>query len=218
MARLAQAVGLGAAEHLLGDVPAADLVGAAVNLGLEPGDQVVTSDTLAARPRNGGGADGARTATEVLFEHHEMLRRLFGRILAMPGGTPERHDLMRTLAAELDIHEAIEDAVFYPAVRPVSEDVEIAYAEHGVLADLLAATVKLPLGRPEFEEHLRALHAAFLHHAGSEERSMFKEAERLSDAELRALGGKLDAMLDHERTSRFRRAFRDLKISLLEGV
>ena len=188
----------------------------------EPGDQVVTSDTLAVRPRGEGEADGTdaphRTATEVLSEHHEMLRRLFGRVMAMPGDTPQRHELMRTLAAELDIHETIEDAIFYPAVRPVSEDTEIAYAEHGVLADLLAATVKLPLGKPEFEEHLRALHAAFNHHAGSEERSMFVEAGRLSDGELRALGRKLDAMLDQERTSRFRRAFRDFKISLLEGV
>lgn len=192
----------------------------------EPGDHVVTSDTLAARPRNEGRHEGGtngtgtphRTATEVLGEHHEMLRRLFERTLATPGDTPQRHELMRTLAAELDIHEAIEDAVFYPAVRPVSEDVEIAYAEHGVLADLLAATVKFPLGGAEFEEHLRALHAAFLHHAGSEERSMFVEADRLSDAELRELGRKLETMLDEERTSRFRRAFRDLKISLLEGV
>ena len=189
----------------------------------EPGDHVVTLDTLAGRPGREsrvGDGEGAshRTATEVLLEHHEMLRRLFGRILATSGGAPQRHELMRLLASELDIHEVIEDAIFYPAVRPVSEDTEIAHAEHGVLADLLAATVKLPLGSAEFEEHLRALHAAFLHHAGSEERSMFIEAERLSDGELRDLGHKLDAMLDNERTSRFRRAFRDLKISLLEGV
>jgi len=185
----------------------------------EPGDHVVTSDTLAGRPRHGIG-DGVphRTATEVLGEHHEMLRRLFGRTLALPGDTAQRHELMRTLAAELDIHEAIEDAIFYPAVQAVSEDVDIAYAEHGVLADLLAATVKFPLGSAEFEEHLRALHASFLHHAGSEERSMFVEAGRLSDGELRALGHKLETMLDNERTSRFRRAFRELKISLLEGV
>ena len=103
-------------------------------------------------------------------------------------------------------------------MRPVSEDAEIAHAKHGVLADLLAATVKLPLGGPGSEEHLHALHAAFPHHAGSEKRSMFVEAERLSDAERRELGRKLDTMLDDERTSRFCRAFRDLKVSLLEGV
>ena len=47
---------------------------------------------------------------------------------------------------------------------------------------------------------------------------MFVEAGRLSDGELRALGHKLETMLDNERTSRFRRAFRELKVSLLEGV
>lgn len=194
----------------------------------EPGDSVVTADSLARLPAgelrqdddaaHGVSDHGSRTAIEVLFEHHELMRRLFERTLATPGDNPQRHELMRTLASELDIHEAIEDAIFYPAVQPVSEDVEIAYAEHGVLADLLAATVKFPTTSPEFDAHLRALQAAFLHHAGSEERSMFVEAARLSDTRLRALGHELDTMLDTERTSRFRHAFRQLKISLLETV
>ena len=37
------------------------------------------------------------------------------------------------------------------------------------------------------------------------------------DARLRALGAELEAMLETERTSRARRAFRTLKIRLLEG-
>ncbi len=189
----------------------------------EPGDHVVTAEALARRPVDDGqeaAGDGLshRTATEVLFEHHEMLRRLFERTLATPGDDPRRHELMRTLASELDIHEVIEDAIFYPAVHPVSEDVDIAYSEHGVLADLLAATVKLPIASLEFGEHLLALQAAFLHHAGSEERSMFVQAQRLSEGRLRELGHELETMLDNERTSRFRRAFRELKISLLEKV
>ncbi len=193
----------------------------------EPGDHVVTPESLEAQPvkrvskpargvpRTGAG-EPSRTATEVLFEHHELMRRMFEKMLATAGEDADRHALMRALAAELDIHEAIEDAIFYPAVRGVSEDTEIAYAEHGVLADLLAATVKLPLGGAPFREHLEALQAAFLHHAGSEERSMFLEAERLSDARLRQLGAELDEMLESERTSRFRTAFRSMKLSLLE--
>ena len=188
----------------------------------EPGDPAVTSESLAAQARGPAHAalDGAagRTATEVLYEHHELMRRMFDKMLATSGADADRHALMRALAAELDIHEVIEDAIFYPAVRGVSEDTEIAYAEHGVLADLLAATVKLPLAGAAFREHLEALHAAFLHHAGSEERSMFREAERLDDARLRALGTQLEAMLESERTSRFKAAFRSLKLSLLENV
>jgi len=151
----------------------------------------------------------------VLFEHHELLRRMFRRIEDMPPDDPQRRDVMRTLASELEIHEHIEDEVFYPAVRPVSEDISVAYAEHQQLADLLAATLKLPTSSPEFDEYLRALHKAVDHHASSEERSMFLEAQRLGDRRLRELGHQLEMMLEDQRTSRFQRTFRELKISLL---
>jgi hypothetical protein len=129
---------------------------------------------------------------------------------------PERRDLMRLLASELEIHEHIEDEIFYPAVRPVSEDVPVAHAEHQQLADMLAATLRLNTATPAFDAHLRALHEAVDHHAGSEERSMFREAQRLGDARLRELGAELEALLEEERESRARRAYRDLKIRILE--
>jgi hemerythrin superfamily protein len=125
---------------------------------------------------------------------------------------------MRTLASELEIHEYVEDHIFYPAVHPVSEDVPLAHSEHRQLADLLARTLKLSTSSLEFEEHLRALHAAMDHHAGSEETSMFREAQRLGDARLRDMGQALERMLEEQRTSRAQRMFHDLKIRLLEGL
>ena len=188
----------------------------------EPGAAAVTSGDLvrAARAEETSGEDAplGRKADEVLFEHHELLRRLFRRIEDMSPEDPQRRDLLRTLASELEIHEHIEDEIFYPAVRPVSEDVPVAYAEHQQLADLLAATLKLSTSSPEFEEHLRTLHKAVDHHATSEEHSMFREAQRLGERRLRQLGHALEEMLEEQRTSRFQRAFRELKISLLEGV
>ncbi len=183
----------------------------------EPGDEIVTSADLPPVPRDAPPGPG-RKADEVLTEHHQVIRRLFETIEATPRRQPERRDLMRTLASELEIHEHVEDHIFYPAVRPVSEDVAVAHSEHRQLADLLAMTLKLDTASPEFEEHLRALHAAVDHHAGSEERSMFREAQRLGEPRLRALGQALEAMIEQQRTSRFQRAFRDLKIRLLEAV
>ena len=189
----------------------------------EPGDEIVTEESLAQQRADGpaavpGDAARGRTADTVLFEHHEFLRRMFNTIEAMPAADPARRDLMHTLACELDIHEHIEDRIFYPAVYPVSEDVEIAHSEHMTLADLLAATLKLGTATPEFEEHLKALYAAFNHHAGSEENSMFHHAQRLGETRLRELGHQLETLLDHERNSRFRRAFYDLKVRLLENT
>ncbi|MGG5887848.1 DUF2231 domain-containing protein [Falsiroseomonas sp. HC035] len=183
----------------------------------EPGDEVVTAADVpdaAEAPPPGAGPK----ADEVLYEHHQMLRALFRRIEATPREDPARRDLLRTLASELEIHEYVEDHIFYPAVRPVSEDVATAHAEHRQLSDLLAMTLKLSTSSPAFDEHLRALHAAVDHHASSEERSMFVEAQRLGDARLRELGRALEAMLEDQRVSRFRSGYRDLKIRLLEGV
>ena len=188
----------------------------------EPGDEAITPDDVAAAadaraPRGAGGdVPAARKADEVLFEHHELQRRLFERIEAKPRHDPERRDLLRVLADELELHENIEDEIFYPAVRPVSEDVPAARAEHRQLTDLLAVTLRLDTSSPEFEEHVRALHHAVDHHAGSEEQSMFKEAQRLGDARLRELGHALETRLDELRASRVQSAWRELKISLME--
>ncbi len=185
----------------------------------EPGDDTVTSEQIAqAAVQTRGRGPLGKKADDVLFEHHQFLRRMFERIEAMPREDPQRRDLMRTLAGELEIHEHIEDKIFYPAVEPVSEDIPIAHAEHRQLADLLAATLKLNTASLEFDEHVKALHAALNHHAGSEEGSMFHEAQRLGETRLRELGHQMEAMLDNQRTSRFHRSFRDLKISLMEGL
>jgi hypothetical protein len=188
----------------------------------EPGDEALTPEDLRAAaedraPVAATPPPGARKADEVLFEHHELMRRLFERIEAMASDDPERRDMIRLLAGELEIHEHVEDEIFYPAVRPVSEDVPVAHAEHQQLADMLAVTLRLGPSTPEFEAQLRALHRAVDHHATSEEQSMFREAQRLGDARLRCLGAEIEAMLDHERESRARSTFRDLKIRLLEG-
>jgi len=189
----------------------------------EHGDEVVTAldaareASMAPHPEPAASL-GSRKADEVLFEHHQLIRSLFEAIKDTPRDDPQRRDLMRLLASELEIHEYIEDHVFYPAVQPISEDVPIAHSEHRQLSDLLAMTLKLNTASPGFEEHLHALHAAMDHHAGSEERSMFREAQRLGDARLRALGQALETMLEEQRTSRAQRMYRDLKIRMMEGI
>ena len=189
----------------------------------EPGDEVVRIEDLPHQPTGVETADAGngrlgKKADEVLVEHHQLIRRLFETIETTPPHDPQRRDLMRTLASELEIHEHIEDHAFYPAVYPVSEDVPVAHSEHRQMADLLAMTLKLNTATAAFEEHLRALHAAVEHHAGSEERSMFVHAQRLGERRLRDLGQTLEIMMEQQRTSRFQRAFRDLKVRLLEGM
>jgi hypothetical protein len=159
-----------------------------------------------------------RRADEVLVEQHDLFRDLLERIGRMDCNNPERRDLLRVLAAELDMHEQVEDHIFYPAVARVSPDVPIAHSEHRQISDLLARTLKLNTSDAAFDEHLRALHAAIEHHAGSEERTMFRHARRLGDPCLRELGGEIESRLAELRRSWASRFYLDLKISLLEGL
>lgn len=184
----------------------------------EPGDpRALLGGEIGPEPANDAAGPGRR-ADEVLIEHHDLFRSLLARMEAMDRDDPERRDLLRVLAAELDMHEQIEDHLFYPAVAKVSPDVPIAHSEHRQLSDLLAETLKLSTASPAFEEHLRALRAAVEHHAGSEERSMFRHAQRLGDRPLRDLGAALERMLDELRGSQTRRLYRELEIGLLEGA
>lgn len=181
----------------------------------EPGDETIT--VLPGDWRPAAGQPGKK-ADQVLFEHHQLLRRLFQRIAELPRESPERRPLLRVLAAELEMHEQIEDEIFYPAVRPVTEEVPLAHAEHRQLADLLAVVLGLDTSTRAFEEHFEALRQAVEHHASAEERSMFKEAQRLGGARLRELGRALEARLEALREGRFAQARRAVKIRALEAL
>jgi len=158
----------------------------------------------------------APRADEVLFGHHQMLRRLFHRIATTHPHDPRRLDLLDELAGEMDMHEKIEHEIFYPAARRVTDQIPVAGAEHRQLADQLATLLSLDPAGPAFEENLAALRAALEHHAGSEERDMFIATRRLGDGELRRLGAALEQRLESLRRSRTRKLIRLGRQVLLE--
>ena len=119
----------------------------------------------AGAPQAQAGAASAK-ADEVLREHHRLLRRLFEKIEATSRKAPQRGDLMRALAAELEIHEHVEEQLFYPAARAICEGVPPAGTEHRRTAELMTATLKFNTTGAKFDEYLQALRAAFEHHAG----------------------------------------------------
>jgi len=187
----------------------------------DPGHEAVTPEDLAKafrrNPEPPGPVDAER-ADDVLRDHHTLLRRLLARVEATPREDPERRDLMRTLARELLIHDHVEDTLFYPAVRPFTESVPSAKAEHQQINEMLARTLRLGPASEAFEEQLRALAAAVEGHLASEEAVLFEEAERLGERRLRALGRDLAEALERERDNRLRSEFRQLRLDLMEGM
>jgi hypothetical protein len=143
-------------------------------------------------------------ATDVLAEHHELILGLL-RDLASTTGTQrgQRQVLVARIAAELGMHEQIEDEIFYPAMREVSQRVPLGHAEHRQIDDQLAVMLRIDPTHPAFATELRLLTAHVEHHACVEEEGrMFPEIEQRVDAEeLHRIGSELAVRLEHLRHS-----------------
>ena len=84
----------------------------------EPGDEAATFEASTNKPADAAEAGNAplgRKADEVLVEHHQLIRRLFETVEATSPHDPQRRDLMRTLASELEIDKTAADAAFEKA-------------------------------------------------------------------------------------------------------
>ncbi|WP_432925692.1 hemerythrin domain-containing protein [Microbispora sp. CA-135349] len=159
-----------------------------------------------------------KTATRVLVEHHEVLRAILRRLLETPRSQPGlRRALADELFDELWMHERIEEAIFYPAMRHVTPALSAAWSEHRQLSDQLVALTRAAPRTERFDRELRAMHDALESHAHlDEERQLFPEIERFADEELLVeLGDRLQARLERLRSSRLIRAILRLQRALL---
>jgi iron-sulfur cluster repair protein YtfE (RIC family) len=128
-------------------------------------------------------------ATDLLKKDHDGVRGLFSKF---EDSTDKAHQKRSTLAQqiceELRIHAAIEEEIFYPAVKAIRDkdakfEVEEALHEH---KQITAAVAEISKVLKEDVEH----------HAGEEEKEMFKEARKLGDARLEELGERLKTRKD----------------------
>lgn len=139
----------------------------------------------------GKPAEGA-TATEILRADHREVSGLFAEFERARGAESTRNAIAQTIAMQLELHDAIEREVFYPAVEPFAESlVESAMASHDEIAQLID-DVKHHIDdsrhRDEVVLKLRRLVEA---HVDEEENALFPRVETEAAAELRALGREI---------------------------
>ncbi|HEV7572697.1 MAG TPA: hemerythrin domain-containing protein [Thermoanaerobaculia bacterium] len=109
--------------------------------------------------------------------------------------TKERERLVRDIERELKVHSQIEEELFYPTFKKVSESTESeelfyeATEEHHVVDMVLPALKAANPKSHEFEAKAKVLKDLLEHHIREEETQMFVQARKLMDDEqLRALG------------------------------
>jgi hemerythrin-like domain-containing protein len=138
-------------------------------------------------------------ALSVLKSDHDEVRRLFDALDATsPRAHAERRELLERIRDEIEVHAAVEEEIFYPALEE-SSAAELrsaalrALEEHRVIAMLLEDL------EPDFvedeEQRARAavLRKLVLSHADEEEKEMFRLVEREFDTQqLANLGQELE--------------------------
>ena len=143
--------------------------------------------------------DSPTHAIELLEADHRRLEGLLAKGEDTTArGVKTRTDLLDTITRELNAHEAIEEKILYPALKPYPEAKDIVlegYQEHHV-ADLIVKELHgLARSDERWGAKFKVLKENIAHHIEEEEGQMFKTARSvMSRQELEELGAKMQAM------------------------
>jgi hemerythrin-like domain-containing protein len=139
----------------------------------------------------------AKDAISMLKEDHDKVKKLLNQLdSTTERGVKTREELFTKIKQELHMHEAIEEEIFYPAVKehPKMKDLVLeAYEEHNVVDMVMREIEGVP-----FEETWGAkptvMKENLEHHIDEEEDEMFNQARQVFEShELIELGSQMRA-------------------------
>src|SRR3954469_348756 len=142
--------------------------------------------------RKGGSVD----ATRLLEQDHQNVEQLFVQFEQATGETEAKGEIVEQIIRELSIHAAIEEEVFYPAVREAVGDegmVDHAIDEHQEVKTLLNDLDKMSPSDPGYHQKVEAVISDVREHVQEEEGEMFPRfRETISEQQLTEIGSKLE--------------------------
>ena len=126
--------------------------------------------------------------------------RRFERLLKEGEATTDRakkgrREILTTLTSELNVHEALEEKILYPALQPLAEahDIVLEGVQEHHVADVLVKELHVVATDDEqWGAKFKVLKESIEHHIGEEEHKMFPAARgALKKDDLLALGKKM---------------------------
>lgn len=130
-------------------------------------------------------------ALSILKQDHETVKEIFNEF-EKAEDKRRKLKLVEKAITELKIHAAIEEEIFYPAVRPEMEKdiMNEANEEHHVAKLLIAELDQMDGSEEHFDAKFIVLAENIRHHVKEEEGEMFPHVRAL-DIDLEALGRKM---------------------------
>lgn len=139
-------------------------------------------------------------ALALLTADHNRVRGLFQRFkdAQQKDATDQLRALQQEIFTDLEVHTTIEEEIFYPATRGLSEaigeTVDEGLQEHHVVKVLMHEIGKLEAGSDEYVAKMTVLIENVEHHAKEEEQELFPQVRTVSTAEaLNELADRLEA-------------------------
>jgi Hemerythrin HHE cation binding domain len=132
-------------------------------------------------------------AMSLLKEDHEKVKKILGELESTTErGVKTREELFTKVKQELVVHEAIEEEIFYPALKEHPKTKEIAlegYEEHHVVDTVMAEIEGVAYDDEKWGAKFKVMKENLEHHIEEEEGEMFKQARQVFDEdELAQLG------------------------------
>lgn len=135
-------------------------------------------------------------ALSLLKEDHDRVKRMLSDLdSTTERGIKTRKEGFAKLVNELEIHETIEEEIFYPALKEHSESREIVlegYEEHNAVDMVIAEIKETPFDDETWGAKFTVMKENIEHHIEEEEGDMFKQARDVLDEEkLEELGKRM---------------------------
>ncbi|MEO7555327.1 MAG: hemerythrin domain-containing protein [Acidimicrobiales bacterium] len=139
-------------------------------------------------------------ALNLLISDHNRVRGLFARFAKAKEAddAATMGSLAMEIVAELEVHTAIEEEIFYPWAHDLSDEIgasiDEGLQEHHVVKILIEEIGSLSAGAPEWVAKMQVLIENVEHHAEEEESELFPPVRSHTSADDRkSLGEKMDA-------------------------
>ena len=130
------------------------------------------------------------SATQMIRQDHKKVEGLFNKFEQTQGADAKRR-LAENAMAELEVHAALEEEIFYPAVEREIENgasmISEAREEHQTVKQLIAELKGMEETDEEFESQFSELVENVQHHVEEEENEMLPKVEE-SSLDLNSLG------------------------------
>jgi hemerythrin superfamily protein len=147
-----------------------------------------------ARPKKRTRAS-KQDAVQLLTADHTKVKKLFKEFekLKEDSDAREKSALVEEICNELKVHTAVEEEIFYPALRECIDDEEImdeADVEHESAKSLIEQLSKMRPGENHYDAKVTVLGEYVNHHVEEEQGEMFPKAKR-AKIDLVALGERI---------------------------